>query len=517
MAAFSLSELARVSFGTTREADQQCDRLKSALGYKVNYLVARLAIARSLALTKPIQADTRDASDDDEDGGRTIRGQQLFGDGPDAAAWIALIVQRAGNGNLSRRDVQALVAAHWRRGARLLVDDWAEAGGDLSRFVERLAAAAGLPETAPAGSRGGAAADDVTAHSGVVEVPIGEVARDADSGEAVSFPLNAPGGSPHMALMGGAGSGKTRTAARILRAIRGAVPVPILAFDFKGDLASGYGLDQVFGAQVIAPPRAAVPLDVLAVADRDDVTLKETSTRFRDSFARIKRSGLGGQQADLLREAALAVLRAKQPATVADVREAVKREYDRLRRKPDEMLATLNELTSFTLFEPRIKPADFFAASWIISLPPATPEIVRRLVVNLTLDALDRWLNSLPEAPIVGGHRALRHLCMIDEAHQILETKLPALGNLVRMSRSKGGVVMLVSQSPNDFSGEDDDFLDNVGLTVAFNTQAQPGPTRRIFDQAQSLSSLVPGEALSRVRLEAKTRRVHAWRAEARS
>jgi hypothetical protein len=46
---------------------------------------------------------------------------------------------------------------------------------------------------------------------------------------------------------------------------------------------------------------------------------------------------------------------------------------------------------------------------------------------------------------------------MIDEAHQILETKLPALGNLVRMSRSKGGVVMLVSQSPNDFSNEDDD------------------------------------------------------------
>jgi hypothetical protein len=79
------------------------------------------------------------------------------------------------------------------------------------------------------------------------------------------------------------------------------------------------------------------------------------------------------------------------------------------------------------------------------------------------------------------------------------------------MSRSKGGVVMLVSQSPNDFAGEDDDFLDNVGLTVAFNTQAQAGPTKRIFGQAQTLSSLAPGEALCRVRLEAKTRRIQAW------
>ncbi len=510
MASLSLSELNTTSFRTTREADQQCDRLKTALGYKVNYLVARLAIARSLALTKPLQADGKEA--DDDDGGRTIRGQQLFGEGPEAAAWIALIVQRGGSLTLSKRDIQALVAAHWRRGARLLMDDWDEAGNDLSRFVERLAAAAGLPETsASRRNADGATVGNGAAFDGPVTVPVGEVATDADTSESVVFPLNAPGGSPHMALMGGAGSGKTRTAARMLRAIHAAAPLPLLAFDFKGDLASSYGLHDVFGARVLAPPRSALPLDVLAVTERDDVTLKEAAARFRDSFARIKRSGLGGQQADLLREAALAVLKAKQLATIEDVRDAVKREYDRLRRKPDEMLATLNELTSFTLFAPRMSPAEFFGSSWIISLPPATPETVRRLVVNLTLDALDRWLNSLPEAPIAAGHRSLRHLCMIDEAHQILETKLPALGNLVRMSRSKGGVVMLVSQSPNDFAGEDDDFLDNVGLTVAFNTQAQSGPTKRIFGQAQPLSSLAPGEALCRVRLEAKTRRIQAW------
>ena len=71
---------------------------------------------------------------------------------------------------------------------------------------------------------------------------------------------------------------------------------------------------------------------------------------------------------------------------------------------------------------------------------------------------------------------------------------------------------MLISQSPNDFSNEDDDFLDNVGLTLAFNTQAQPGPTRRIFGQTIPLSSLSLGEALCRVRVEARTRRLIAWR-----
>jgi DNA sulfur modification protein DndE len=506
--ALNLLEVSTAGFHTSREADQQCDKLKNALGYKVNYLVARLAIARSLALPDAPSVDLKDA--DEEDSGRVIRGHQLFGEGPDAAAWVSLLVERANNPNLSRRDLQAIVLAHWKRGAQLLSEDWEAMGNSLPRFVERLAGAAGLPEASANGS--GGIRPDAMAYANPVVVPIGEVAEDADSGEPVTFPLNAPGGSPHMALMGGAGSGKTRTAARMLRAIRDAAPVPLLAFDFKGDLASAYSLNTVFGAQVLAPPRAPIPLDVLAVADRDDVTLKEAAARFRDSFARIKKSALGGQQGDLLREAVLAVLRAKQPATIADIREAVKREYDKLNRKPDEMLATLNELNSFTLFEPKTSPAEFFGRSWIISLPPATPDSVKRLVVNLTLDALDRWLNSLPESQIIGGHRGLRHLCMIDEAHQILETKLPALGNLVRMSRSKGGIVMLISQSPNDFSNEDDDFLDNVGLTVAFNTQAQPGPTKRIFGQSVPLASLAAGEALSRVRLEARTRRIIAWR-----
>jgi hypothetical protein len=62
---------------------------------------------------------------------------------------------------------------------------------------------------------------------------------------------------------------------------------------------------------------------------------------------------------------------------------------------------------------------------------------------------------------------------MIDEAHQILGTKLPSLSRLIRMSRSKGGAVMLVSQSPDDFSGEDDEFLDNMGLGRSLRNQCQ--------------------------------------------
>ena len=93
----------------------------------------------------------------------------------------------------------------------------------------------------------------------------------------------------------------------------------------------------------------------------------------------------------------------------------------------------------------------------------------------------------------------------------ILSSKRPALGSLVRMSRSKGGVVMLVSQSPDDFAGDQDGYLDNMGLTAAFSTQAKPGPTRAIFGTGVSLVDLPVGQAVARIRTDARVRRIQAW------
>ena len=50
-----------------------------------------------------------------------------------------------------------------------------------------------------------------------------------------------------------------------------------------------------------------------------------------------------------------------------------------------------------------------------------------------------------------------------------------------------------------------------MGMTLAFNTQARPGPTRRIFGSGYSLTGLNVGEALCRIRSEAKTRRIVSW------
>ena len=504
-----IAELSTATFSTTRAADDICSNLTKKIGWPHRYVAARLAIARSLSLPALLPPLTEEEGDDMA---KALRGMQLFGEGVDPAAWLSLIVQRSGDRTMTRRSFRALVSAHWKRGAELLKKDWEHAGGDMAGFVARLAELANFPGDVenPTGKPTGSAAPVV---SGAVHLSVGEAGRDDRSGEHVTFALNGAGGSPHMAIMGGVGSGKTRTAIHVLKDLRRFGDVPLLAFDFKGDLTDG--LSNAYAAGVLSPPDDSVPLDVLHVRSRDDNAIRKAAARIRDSIASVKSRKLSGIQSDALREAIATTLRAcanGRAATLWDVARALGTEYEERGRGQDELTATLNELTQFDLFVPDGSPGDFFSRSWVIRLPQDSSEEMRRLIINLTLNALDGWLNAQPDAPTDGqGIRALRHVTLLDEAHVILRTRLPALANLVRMSRSKGGVVMLVSQSPDDFEAAEDGYLDNMGLTLAFNTQARAGPTRRIFGDGRALTGLNVGEALCRIRSEAKTRKIVAW------
>lgn len=499
-----IDDLQTAHFRATKHADDLCAELTRMIGWPHRYIAARFAVARSLSLPTPPLVEGKGA-----EMATPIRGMQLFGEVESQAAWLALIVQRAERSNMSKREFQTLVSAHWIRGAELLTADWENAGSDMSRFVARLAELANLRDNGD----GPGPVPPTTTISEEICLPVGEIAKDIRTGEDVIFALNGAGGSPHMAIMGGSGSGKTRTAVHMLKELRRFSEMPLLAFDFKGDLAEK--LAATYGADVLHPPDTPVPLDVLHVPSDSENDIMQAASRIREAFVAVKTSRTGGVQSEALWDAVATTLRTRiggRAATLADVARALGVVYEERERKPDELTALLNELTRLDLFTPTEAPADFFARSWIIQLPQGGSEETRRLIVNLTLNALDRWLNGLPDAPVdAEGRCTVRHVTLLDEAHLILRTRLPALANLVRVSRSKGGVLLLASQSPDDFEGAEDAYLDNMGLTLAFNTQAKPGPTKRIFGDGHSLTSLNVGEVLCRIRAEAKTRRVTAW------
>src|SRR5690606_14180392 len=177
--------------------------------------------------------------------------------------------------------------------------DWEQSGQDVTKFIKRLVEVAELPMAGGSLPGVGGTVSGATFSSGQIEVPIGEIGEDVTTKEKVLWNVNGKGGSPHSAIMGGSGSGKTVLAAAMLRAIREQAPVPMLAFDFKGDLHDFSGtrgqspLGEIFDAQVIEPPRMAIPLDVLRLAASDQYGIDEAALRFRESFSRLKGSRLG--------------------------------------------------------------------------------------------------------------------------------------------------------------------------------------------------------------------------------
>jgi len=494
-----LAAIASASFRATREADRIGQRLKDRFGLAAHYMPARLAMALSLRNPNPPEPAEGEA-------GRVIRGENLFGAPETMATWVSLFIEHAGRPIRSVQDLQRVVRDHWVRGAHRLDRILEETGNDELAFWKRLAEltpGAGLPPP-PTPVSGGEPLRD--------SIPLGPEGTDVRTGGKVAFSPCAPGNSPHVAIMGGVGSGKTRTAVFMLERLRENTQVPLIAFDFKGDLAEG-DLERAFGAKIVEVPQSPIPLDVLALDNSDDNAVALAAQRLRDSLTTLRGTRFGTQQRDLLATATERALRRRIPCRLSDIRDALVDLYEQQGRSHDGAVSTLNDLCRFVLFEPVHSPSEFFRESWIIRLRQDLPDLVRSVIVTLVTDALDRWLNSLPDSVVdANGYRALRVVALIDEAHRVLGCNLPGLSNLVRFSRSKGGMIWLISQSPDDFQGEDDDFLAETGLVIAFATHARPGATRRIFGPEARLERLGKGEAWVRIRGESAARRVQIWK-----
>ena len=127
-----LLDLLRSDFRTTEAADTLNSRLQKALCFPFRYQPARLALAKSLSNPDVPEPVT-------ELRGKPIKGETLFGqEESDLALWVSLIVEHTERPQATRRDIQNLVSAHWRRGIEVLWADWLSAGEDSTTYFQRL-------------------------------------------------------------------------------------------------------------------------------------------------------------------------------------------------------------------------------------------------------------------------------------------------------------------------------------------------------------------------------------------
>ncbi|QTO40865.1 helicase HerA domain-containing protein [Desulfovibrio desulfuricans] len=473
MSELTLTRIDRIRYQPTKVSDSFLGVLRSAIAAPDKATVARLAIARSLyepaipsALILPPNVEM----------GNAIEGVHLFGE--DHEIWACLVCASVKNVVKEGKDFKALVEAHWHRGMQLLQDDYRDVKESDEAFVGRLASMV----SSFGGITSGTSLNVLNEASGPATLHFGSQSVTYPAGEEIQFTLNAPGTSPHIAVLGKTRSGKSRTGLDMASELILARDLPFLLIDPKGEFVKdgqliaksewgGETLRRFFPEiEPLDVPSTPIPLDFLWQSPNSAPhELARIASGFKDSFQKCIRAK-GDVVLNTLRECVLELLREHTgPISLADVRE---RFVEHSEGKGGSIGAKLSELEALGVFEPTSPPSSFFSKRWVLSFGGCSDES-KKLAIFLVLDALNSYMLSLADSAVdTNNHRALRHLMVIDEAREVLTYRHGALSSLIRKSASKGGVVMLLSQGPDDFDQEEDDFLEQMGTVGVFALSA---------------------------------------------
>ena len=145
--------------------------------------------------------------------------------------------------------------------------------------------------------------------------------------------------------------------------------------------------------------------------------------------------------------------------------------YEFTNIKQDSLYATIKDLAS-GLFSNE-KSENLIGKSIYLNLPPALSDTLRQLCVFLLLRYFNFFFSSTNDAIPIDHIMPLRYIIVIDEAHIYLKNKnaRKALEDLLRLLRSKGVIVIMLSQGVEDYKTKDFDFASQVKLPICLNVQ----------------------------------------------
>lgn len=310
--------------------------------------------------------------------------------------------------------------------------------------------------------------------------------RKADQ-EPIHYEINLAD-NPHVAIMGGSGSGKTYFIKHLLKEIRkqSNLQTNFIIFDYKdGDIAKDKAFLNATQANLIDVKRTPIPLNLFAGVPAD--TEKEQKSRAEKivDIVRNVEANIGKVQEQNLYQA---ILNAYDNNVPFPDFAAVRQELELINPRPDSLTSVFRPLVEQEYFVDKDKPVwnDWVNRTVVVDIH----EIERKdLVCFFILSQVHDELKKLGPAPTSeeSGARRLRTVVVIDEAHYFLASKKRAkiLENMIRDVRSSGGAIVLASQSPDDYDKSDFNFLELIEYPVALGSTPRSG---KFLEQKYGLS-----------------------------
>jgi len=463
----------------SKSNEESIDKLKSLYNFKFEGIVPRIAFACSLQLNKHFEldqsisltADGRDFRDDRSLFGTIIEGRSNY-------PIFKAVLDKHYEKYLSEDEFSKLFRLHLDHGLEIMLTDLNKknlANGSHVYYMMKLVKnGLDLQNHILSNSNKNDTALTVSEY----DKPLSFILGNNGNGEEEVICINdlQKFDSRNIAIAGMAGSGKTQLIKDILFQISQSTDskLKFIYFDYKGEGSSEQlkPFLENTNTQFIDILNDGFNFNPLRAINLDERQRVFSIKAFIDTVSMFI-SSIGVKQKNSLQTVLTELFEnhADKFPSLSDVSDALENYYNETKQKPDSMTAITKDLASGLFVES--KHENIIEKNIYLNLPPALSDTLRQLCVFLLLRYFNFYFSSTNDAEPMGNIMPLRYIIVIDEAHVYLKNKnaRKALEDLLRVMRSKGVIVVMLSQGVEDYKTKEFDFASQVKLPICLNIQ----------------------------------------------
>lgn len=469
------------------------DSLTTLYNFKYDGIIARVAFCLSLQLNKKFESidDTQLGSD-----GKDWRDERaLFGVSADDKSYYAIyksMLDQHYNQILTEEDFVKLFKRHLDFGLERINTDLQDrnltSGYHISYLMKIVKNGLDLINENNPFVPQSAELNEIKSYGKLIQICLGI----DEKGQEVNLRINDLNefDSCNIAIAGMVGSGKTELVKDILYQIsmQSKNELKFIFFDYKGE-GNPDRLKTFFegtASKMIDLKKGPLDLNPLSFVSLKDKRTQEFNIKSFVDFVCTIATQLGAKQKHILQtvisdcfnqqdglQSLLPDNYKNSHPTLVDIFEALQSYYENNGIAPDTLFSIISDLATNIFNVKTISDnCKIYEESLYINLPIELSDTLRQLCVFLTLKYLLAEFSSTNDTdPTPDRIKPLRYVIVIDEAHVYLKNKnaSKALEDILRILRSKGVVVIMLTQGVEDYKTKNFDFSSQVKIPVCLN------------------------------------------------
>lgn len=321
----------------------------------------------------------------------------------------------------------------------------------------------------------------------------------------------------HIAVAGNSGTGKTQFALDLLRQFseESKGNVNFLYLDFKGLKKEDVKDMQPFFTKTettfIDAPQKPFPFNPLTFIDKvNEKNRLMGISKFVDIIATYAPK-MGATQIQTLKDATKVAFERSKGSDYPSFQDVAECLFEVTGGKADTLTQIIQSLSEYELFETAPRES-FLNHNYYFSLSGDLDKTIRFSATFLTIYYIYNTFMNMENAPVHGDYQSIRYVLLIDEAHVIFKDKKSQdlLESILREIRSKGVVVVLLSQGIEEFNQPSFDFSSMCENAVLLNIKDKTNmkimnrflgfSDSESFVLAKSMSNIEKGQAVTNLK-----------------